>query len=404
MHDRLGIVSRASRIAIVGTLSASLALAGSPLAAWGDTQSDLAAAQAELTRIGEEYQQLSAELTQAGADLETTNGKIAETQTELEGAQSSLADDVSVEYKGGGLQLLDVLLGSRSFNDLISQLFYAGKMNQAQAEAIAKVKELQSQLESQKSDQEAKLAETQAKVDQQSANQQAALDLVNSLSAEVKSELEAEASQDESIAAGLQSASDGEASQSTGASTTPVAGTNGNASQQVTDGGSSSGGSSAGSTTGSGSSSGSNGSASKPSGGTSGGSSSSGSGSGGSTGTSSVSSPISYALAMAGAPYVSGGESMAEGGFDCSGLVYYAYRQIGITLPRTSDSQMAYFKSHGRWTTSVSQLQYGDVVFFPGHVAFYVGNGQIFGARRPGVGASTTSMSYFGTFLGGGQL
>ena len=117
-----------------------------------------------------------------------------------------------------------------------------------------------------------------------------------------------------------------------------------------------------------------------------------------------MSSPIAHALAMAGAPYVSGGESMAEGGFDCSGLVYYAYRQVGITLPRSSSSQREYFRNNGRWTTDRSQLQYGDVVFFPGHVAFYVGNGQVYGARRPGVGASTTSMGYFGTFLGGGQL
>ena len=65
---------------------------------------------------------------------------------------------------------------------------------------------------------------------------------------------------------------------------------------------------------------------------------------------------------------------------------------------------MTYIQNHGRFTTDKSQLQYGDLVFFPGHVAFYVGNGNIYGARRPGVGASTCSMSYFGTFLGGGNL
>ena len=108
---------------------------------------------------------------------------------------------------------------------------------------------------------------------------------------------------------------------------------------------------------------------------------------------------------MAGQPYVSGGESLAEGGFDCSGLVYYAYQKIGITLPRTSGGQYTYFRNNaGRFTTSVSQLQYGDVVFFPGHVAFYVGNGQVFGATRPGQVAGYGNIGWYGTFLGGGQL
>ena len=82
----------------------------------------------------------------------------------------------------------------------------------------------------------------------------------------------------------------------------------------------------------------------------------------------------------------------------------YSYAQIGISIPRTDSAQLAALQRRGRFTTNINELQYGDLVFFPGHVAFYVGNGNCYGARRPGVGASTTKMAYFGTFLGGGNF
>ena len=372
-------MKRYTTYAVVAGLAAALTLGGAPVAAYADAQSELAQAEARLAEIGAEYQRLSDELLQAGADLEETNAKIDETKQKLEESQQALASNVSVEYKGGGSSLIQIVLGATDFNDLISRVFYANKVNDAQAEAIQEVQDLQDELEQQKSDQEQKLEETQQKVDEQAANQAAAMDLVNSLSAEVKAQLEEEARRDASLAAGMQSAADGEDNKNNNSGNTSISGNNGNASDTIVnepeDGGTHGGGIQ-----------GNDGGTSKPNGGTT------------------MSSPIAYALAMAGAPYVSGGESMAEGGFDCSGLVYYAYRQVGITLPRSSGAQASYFRSHGRWTTNRSQLQYGDVVFFSGHVAFYVGNNQIFGARRPGTVASTTSMDYFPGFIGGGQL
>lgn len=399
---------RAARALTAVTLAGVLGASGAapyistlPIAAYADTQSELDAARAQLSEIGAEYQALQEKLQQAGAELEETASQIESTQQELDQAQKLLSQNVSDDYKQGNVSLIDILLSSTDFTDLISRVFYAGKVNDAQTEAIDQVKELQAQLEEQQAQQQANLEATQAQVDEQAANQARASALVASLSAELQAELEAEAAQNENLASGIQSAEDA----SNGASNVPVAGNGStdNAGGTVSGGGS----------TGGGSSNNSN-NTNNSGGGTQG---------GGSTpapsptpepdpapptnsgGSATVSSPISYALAMAGQPYVSGGESLAEGGFDCSGLVYYAYRQIGITLPRSSGSQYTYFKNNaGRFTTNKNELQYGDVVFFPGHVAFYVGNGQVFGATRPGQVAGYGNINWYGAFLGGGQL
>lgn len=115
-------------------------------------------------------------------------------------------------------------------------------------------------------------------------------------------------------------------------------------------------------------------------------------------------SAVEIALRYEGYPYTYGGASPEEG-FDCSGLVMYAYGQLGISLPHSAGGQLEVLKQSGsRFVTNVADLQYGDLVFFPGHVAFYVGNGQVFGARREGVPASVGQLEWFAPFLGGGQF
>ena len=60
---------------------------------------------------------------------------------------------------------------------------------------------------------------------------------------------------------------------------------------------------------------------------------------------------------------------------DCSGLVAYAYGQAGIDVPRTSSQQAAAGTS-----ISKSELQPGDLVVWPGHIAIYSGDGKIIDA------------------------
>jgi cell wall-associated NlpC family hydrolase len=84
-----------------------------------------------------------------------------------------------------------------------------------------------------------------------------------------------------------------------------------------------------------------------------------------------------------GVKYVWGGESLAEGGFDCSGLMQWAYRQHGVDLPRVSRDQA----KAGR-EVSASEARPGDLVFFDrktiDHIGMYAGGGKWVVAPKTG--------------------
>jgi len=87
---------------------------------------------------------------------------------------------------------------------------------------------------------------------------------------------------------------------------------------------------------------------------------------------------VSLAYQYIGTPYRSGGSD--AGGFDCSGFTSFLYRQFGITLSRTTGGQM----SGGIRIADISQALPGDIICYAGHVALYIGNGQIIHASVPG--------------------
>jgi hypothetical protein len=96
---------------------------------------------------------------------------------------------------------------------------------------------------------------------------------------------------------------------------------------------------------------------------------------------------IDLARAQIGKPYVWGGAS-PHTSFDCSGLVQWVYRQVGVQLPRTAQQQY-----HATTRIPREQLQPGDLVFFAHtypshepitHVGIYVGNGRMINAPTQG--------------------
>jgi cell wall-associated NlpC family hydrolase len=86
---------------------------------------------------------------------------------------------------------------------------------------------------------------------------------------------------------------------------------------------------------------------------------------------------VRAALGQLGVPYVWGGTAPGVG-LDCSGLTQYAYGEGGLDIPRTSREQ-----DIGAEVPSADQLLPGDLVCWEGHVAMYIGNGQIVEAGDP---------------------
>jgi cell wall-associated NlpC family hydrolase len=107
---------------------------------------------------------------------------------------------------------------------------------------------------------------------------------------------------------------------------------------------------------------------------------------------------VNAAASQVGVPYVFGGESPGNG-FDCSGLVQWAWAQAGVSIPRTTESQWPALPH-----VSLNALQPGDLLFYfnldgddeVDHVVMYVGNGEIIAAPFTG-----STVSYSPIFTGG---
>ena len=114
------------------------------------------------------------------------------------------------------------------------------------------------------------------------------------------------------------------------------------------------------------------------------------------------SNAANIAMSQLGTPYVWGGS--APGGFDCSGLVMWAYAQVGVSLPHSSYAQYGYGVPVSR-----DQLQPGDLVFFDGlgHVGIYIGGGQFVHAPHTGDVVKISSLDeswYSATFVGARRI
>ena len=92
-----------------------------------------------------------------------------------------------------------------------------------------------------------------------------------------------------------------------------------------------------------------------------------------------------------GTPYAWGGG--APGGFDCSGFVSYVYAQMGISLPHQSGDIL-----NSGTVISASEARPGDILWWPGHVGIYAGDGQVLHST-PGPGVSITHIWGSPTYL-----
>ena len=346
-------------------------------------RNQLVGLQADLETAGENYYAALDEQESAQRSMEEQQVKIDETTEEIEGLQDRLSTRARSMYRSGSTTFIDFLLGASSFAEFTQNWELLNQINANDADLVDQTKAAREQLQAAKDEfarQEQiaaqKAAECKQIHDEVQVKVQNATELMNSLDDEARALLEQEQAA-AAAAAAAQAQAEAEAAAAAGGNGGgndggyQGGGSNDSGNQGGDTGGSTGGGSSWG-----------------------GGSSSGGStivypGGGGSAGDNSAA--YSYACSRIGCPYVWGAEGPDS--FDCSGLVTWAYRQLGIELPHQSESQMACATR----VVSVGEARPGDVLWRYGHVGIAGGYGGTPYVHAPTFGAcvrNTDSLSW----------
>lgn len=304
--------------------------------------------QADLEAAEISYYAALDERDAAQSAMEAEQAKIDDANSQIDDLQDKLGTRARTMYRNGSTSFVDFVLGAASFEEFTQNWDLLNKMNENDASMVDQTKTLreelqaakdefarQEQIASQKADEAKQIqAEVQAKVDEATV-------LVNSLDAEAQELLQQEQAA-AAAAAAAEAAAEAERQRQAELA----------AQQPSSDGGGNGGG-----------------------GGTSGGGGGNGGGGGGgsvvypSRPVGSYDSVVGYAMSRIGCPYVWGAEGPDS--FDCSGLVTWAYRQVGISLPHQSEAQY----SAAARVVSVSEARPGDVLWRYGHVGIAVSAG-----------------------------
>lgn len=343
-------------------------------------RNQLVGLQADLETAGENYYAALDEQESAQRSMEEQQVKIDETTQEIEGLQDRLSTRARSMYRSGSTTFIDFLLGASSFAEFTQNWELLNQINANDADLVDQTKAAREQLQAAKDEfarQEQiaaqKAAECKQIHDEVQVKVQNATDLMNSLDEEARALLEQEQAA-AAAAAAAQAQAEAEAAAA-------AAGGNGGSNQG--------GGSNDGGNQGGGNDGGYQGGGGNDGGGNGGGGSTIVYPGGGSAGDNSAA--YSYACSRIGCPYVWGAEGPDS--FDCSGLVTWAYRQLGIELPHQSEAQMA----RATRVVSVSEARPGDVLWRYGHVGIAGGYGGTPYVHAPTFGAcvrNTDSLSW----------
>lgn len=282
--------------------------------------------QADLEAAEISYYSALDERDAAQKAMEDQQAKIDDANSQISDLQDKLGTRARNMYRNGSTSFVDFVLGAASFEEFTQNWDLLNKMNENDADMVDQTKTLREELQAAKDEfarQEqiasAKAAEAkqiqndvQAKVDQ-------ATELVSSLDAEAQELLQQEQAA-AAAAAAAEAAAEAERQRQ--------------AEQAVNPGG------------------GGGGSVVYPS-----------------RPVGSYDSVVGYAMSRIGCPYIWGAEGPDS--FDCSGLVTWAYRQVGMYLPHQSEAQYA----AAARVVSVSEARPGDVLWRYGHVGIAVSAG-----------------------------
>lgn len=209
-------------------LACPVALFGNTTEAFAtDTDEKLADAQSRLDAVTAELEQITSEIDTAAQNVADTTSKITEVneqievkQAELEEKQETLGNRMASKYRSGDTGLIDLILSSGSFNDLVNNWFYAEKIMEQDNELINDVKTAKEDLNNQKKDLEALQVQQNAELQSLQSKQNEVTELVSSLDAEVQELLEKQESEKAAALAAAQKAAQDNNSNGNGASYT----------------------------------------------------------------------------------------------------------------------------------------------------------------------------------------
>lgn len=341
-----------------------------------ELQSQIDALDADLVNIIMNLDILEGELSDKQTELDNVTAQLAQAQEDEQNQYDAMKKRIVYMYENGDDSYIEALVGATDFSDLLNRLEYAQQIYDYDRNLLTQYQETVQQVADLKSQVETEKAELE-EVQQSYQEQQASYESMIAEKQSQMSDFDTQLASAQSLAAQYKATVDeqNEIIRQEQAAAAAAAAQNNNKGNNTTTANNNNG-----NTTGN--NNGSN----------TGGDSTTGGSTGGlnpSFSTSvSGSDVVSYACQFIGNPYVFGGESLTNGA-DCSGFIKSVYANFGISLPHSS---VALQRAGSE--VSYENAQPGDIICYAGHVAIYMGGGQIVHASSPSTGIKTGSATY----------
>lgn len=348
-----------------------------------ELQSQIDALDADLVNIIMNLDILEGELSDKQTELDNVTAQLAQAQEDEQNQYDAMKKRIVYMYENGDDSYIEALVGATDFSDLLNRLEYAQQIYDYDRNLLTQYQETVQQVADLKSQVETEKAELE-EVQQSYQEQQASYESMIAEKQSQMSDFDTQLASAQSLAAQYKATVDEQneiirQEQAAAAAAAAQNNNNNNKGNNTTTANNNIGNNTGGNSNTSGNSN-------------TGGDSNTGGSTGGlnpSFSTSvSGSDVVSYACQFIGNPYVWGGESLTDGA-DCSGFIKSVYANFGISLPHSS---VALQRAGSE--VSYENAQPGDIVCYAGHVAIYMGGGQIVHASSPSTGIKTGSATY----------